>query len=171
MRSADDLDRECWVPQPGSDRASDTLSDMSDGPVPETFNFADLWEAVAARVGDRVALVCGPQTRTYAELAERASRLAHHLRDAGVGPGDHVGLFLRNDAAYLEGMLAAFSLRAVPVNMNHRYTGEELGYLLADSGAVALLVHETLTGAVASVPAGVGGLRTLLVVPDPDPAT
>ena len=132
---------------------------MSDGPIPTTYNFADLWEAVAPRVAEREALVCGPQRRTYAELAERTNRLAHHLRAAGVGPGDLVGLFLRNDAAYLEGMLAAFTLRAVPVNMNHRYTGEELGHLLADSGAVALLVHETLTGAVASVPGGVGHLR------------
>ena len=144
---------------------------MSDGPVPSSYNFADLWEAVAARVGDREALVVGPQVRTYAELAERANRLANHLRAAGVGPGDHVGLFLRNDAAYLEAMIAAFSLRAVPVNMNHRYTGEELGYLLADSGAVALVVHETLTAQVASVPGGVDGLRTILVVDDPDPST
>jgi acyl-CoA synthetase (AMP-forming)/AMP-acid ligase II len=40
-----------------------------------------------------------------------------------------------------------------------------------DSGSVALVVHETLTGAVASMPGGVGGLRALLVVDDPDPST
>jgi acyl-CoA synthetase (AMP-forming)/AMP-acid ligase II len=136
-----------------------------------TFNFADLWELVAPTVPDRTALVCGPQTRTYAQLAERVNRLANHLRAAGVGVDDRVGLFLRNDAAYLEAMLAAFSLRAVPVNMNHRYTGDELGHLLTDSGAVALLAHETLTAAVASVPGGIGAMRTLLVVDDPDPAT
>ena len=143
---------------------------MSDGPVPETYNFADLWEAVAARVGDRTAIVCGPQVRTYAELSARANRLAHHLRSAGVGVGDHIGLFLRNDAAYLEAMIAAFSLRAVPVNINHRYTGDELGYLLRDSGAVALLVHETLTSAVLSASDALAGVRTLLVVDDPDPS-
>jgi 3-oxocholest-4-en-26-oate---CoA ligase len=144
---------------------------VSDAPVPTTYNFADLWEAIWPRAADRVALVCGPQERTYAELASRANRLANHLRGAGVGPGDRVGLFLRNDAAYLEAMLAAFSLRAIPVNMNHRYTGEELGYLLADSGAVALLVHETLTAAVASVPGGTNQLRSILVVDDPDPTS
>jgi acyl-CoA synthetase (AMP-forming)/AMP-acid ligase II len=144
---------------------------MTDAPVPASYNFADLWEAVWPLVAERDALVCGPQRRTYAELAERANRLAHHLRGAGVGAGDRVGLFLRNDAGYLEAMIAAFSLRAVPVNMNHRYTGEELGFLLADSGATALLVHETLTGAVATVPDGVGHLRSLLVLADPDPAT
>ena len=144
---------------------------MSDGPTPTTYNFADLWEAIWPRAAERTAVVCGPQSRTYGELAQRVNRLAHHLRDAGIGPGDAVGLFLRNDAAYLEAMLAAFSLRAVPVNINHRYTGEELGYLLEDSGTVALLTHETLTGAVASVPGGVEGMRTILVVDDPAPET
>jgi acyl-CoA synthetase (AMP-forming)/AMP-acid ligase II len=139
--------------------------------VPATYNFADLWEAIWPRVAEREALVCGPQTRTYAELADRSTRLANHLREAGVGSGDRVALFLRNDAAYLEAMIAAFSLRAVPVNINHRYTGAELAELLADSGATALLVHETLTGQVATVPDTVATMKTLLVVPDPAPDT
>jgi acyl-CoA synthetase (AMP-forming)/AMP-acid ligase II len=141
---------------------------VGDGPIPETYNFADLWEAIWPRVADRVALVCGPQERTYAQLAERARRLAHHLRGAGVGPGQTVALFLRNDSAYLEAMIAAFSLRAIPVNINHRYTGEELAYLLADSGAVAVVTHRSLTGAVASAGEVAAGLTTL-VVDDADP--
>src|SRR5690606_22383275 len=68
--------------------------------------------------------------------------------------------------AYLEAMIAAFSLRAVPVNMNHRYTGDELGHLLNDSGARALLVHETLTPAVTTVPGGIAQIEVLLVVDD-----
>ncbi len=141
------------------------------GTPAETYNFADLWEATWPLVADREALVCGPQRRTYAQLAERANRLAHHLRANGIGVGDRIGLFLRNDAAYLEAMIAAFSLRAVPVNINHRYTGPELAYLLEDSGSVALLVHRTLTGAAAGVPGGLGRLRTVLVVEDPDPGS
>jgi acyl-CoA synthetase (AMP-forming)/AMP-acid ligase II len=147
------------------------VTDETLPPPPSTYNFADLWESIWPRCAERTALVCGPQRRTYGELAERTNRLANHLRSIGVGPGDHVGLFLRNDSAYLEAMFAAFSLRAVPVNINHRYTGDELGYLLADSGSVVLLVHETLTGAVASVPGGVGHLRQVLVVDDPAPET
>jgi acyl-CoA synthetase (AMP-forming)/AMP-acid ligase II len=140
-------------------------------PTPTTYNFADLWEAIWPRVAEREALVCGPQVRTYAQLAERANRLAHHLRSVGIGPGDSVALFLRNDAAYIEAMIAAFSLRAVPVNINHRYTGEELAYLLADSASQALLVHETLTAQVATVPDSVTGMRALIVVDDPAPET
>ena len=144
---------------------------MAEGTVPTTYNFADLWEGVWPLVAEREALVVGPQVSTYAQLAERANRLAHHLRAEGVGVGDRVGLFLRNDAAYIEAMIAAFSLRAVPVNINHRYTGDELGYLLRDSDSVALLAHETLTGAVATVPGGVEHLRALIVVADPEPSS
>ena len=143
---------------------------MAAGIASKSYNYADLWESVWPVVAEREALVCGPQRRTYAQLAERANRLANHLRSAGIGPGDRIGLFLRNDAAYIEAMIAAFSLRATPVNMNHRYTGEELGHLMTDSSVVGLLAHQTLTGAVATVPGGTNHLRVLLVVDDPDPA-
>jgi acyl-CoA synthetase (AMP-forming)/AMP-acid ligase II len=135
--------------------------------VPASYNFADLWESVAPRVPDRTALVCGPQRRTYAELAERINRLAHHLRAAGIGPGDRVGLFLRNCSEYLEAMLAAFALRAVPVNINYRYVADELRYLLDDSGSVALVLHRSL--AAAAQPVLGGSLRALLLVEDIDP--
>jgi acyl-CoA synthetase (AMP-forming)/AMP-acid ligase II len=142
---------------------------MTDVPPSASYNFADLWESIWPAVADREALVCGPQRSTYGQLAERANRLAHHLRAQGIGPGDRIGLFLRNDVAYLEAMIAAFSLRAVPVNMNHRYTGAELKHLLDDSGATGLLVHRSLTGAVATVPGGIDAVRVLLVVDDPAP--
>ena len=67
---------------------------MTDAPA--SFNLADIWEWAAARVPDRDALVVGPARRTYRELDERANRLAHHLRAAGIGPGDRVALDLRN---------------------------------------------------------------------------
>ncbi|MCU1351926.1 MAG: acyl-CoA synthetase [Acidimicrobiales bacterium] len=134
--------------------------------VPGSFAFADVWEAVAPLVAERTALVCGPQRRTYAELAERVNRLARHLREAGIGHGDRVALFLRNDAAYVEAMLAAFTIRAVPVNINHRYVADELRHLLADSGSVGVLFHRSLGGAVAGVLGDLPAMRTLLAVDD-----
>ena len=133
---------------------------------PSTYAFADLWEAVWPEVSEHTALVCGPQRRTYAALAERINRLANHLRGAGVGAGDHVGIFLRNDVAYVEAMLAAFTLRAVPININYRYVADELAHLVDDSGSVALLFHRSLSGPVAGVLDRVGPMRSLLVLDD-----
>ena len=70
------------------------------------FNIADMYEIVADKVPARDALVCGGQRATFAQLDERANRLAHYLLGRGVGAGDHVGLYLYNCNEYLEGMLA-----------------------------------------------------------------
>jgi acyl-CoA synthetase (AMP-forming)/AMP-acid ligase II len=119
--------------------------------APRTFAFADVWEMAADAVPARTALVCGDQRRTYAELEDRANRLAAHLAAGGVGVGDHVALYLDNCAEYLEGMLAAFKLRAVPINVNYRYVADELRYLLDDCGAVAVLHPAKFAETFASV--------------------
>src|SRR4051812_1424665 len=105
------------------------------------FNLADLWERVVDTVPDHEALVCDDRRLTYRETDERANRLAHALADRGVNPGDHVALYLYNGTEYIEGMLAAFKLRAVPINVNYRYVEDELRYLLDDADAVAVIHH------------------------------
>ena len=106
---------------------------------PASYAFADVWEMAADRCGDREALVCGAQRRTYAELEDRANRLAHHLIGLGVGAGDHVGLYLENCPEYLEAMLACFKVRAVPINVNYRYVAGELRYLLDNADVVGVV--------------------------------
>src|SRR5688500_18661506 len=108
------------------------------------WNLADLFEAAADAVAAREALVCGGRRRTFGELDERGTRLAHALADMGVGRGDHVGLHLYNGNEYLEAMLACFKLRAVPINVNYRYVADELRYLFADADPVALVTEPTL---------------------------
>ena len=82
------------------------------------FNLADLFENVVDYVPEREAVVCGERRLTFAQLDARANRLAHHLLANGVRRGDHVGLYLYNSTEYIEGALAAFKIRAVPVNIN-----------------------------------------------------
>jgi 3-oxocholest-4-en-26-oate---CoA ligase len=86
------------VSEPGVDVTSGREPALP--PIPMTFNLADIWEAVAPRVPDRTAVVCGEVRRTYAELDDRATRLAHWMIDHGVGPGQHVGLYLTNGPEY-----------------------------------------------------------------------
>jgi len=105
------------------------------------WNLSRLFEAVAAVVPHREAVLCGSRRLTYGQLDERSNRLAHHLRAAGLGPGDHIAVALYNSSEYLETMLAAFKLRAVPINVNYRYLPAELRYLLDDADARAI-VHE-----------------------------
>ncbi|WP_436795267.1 AMP-binding protein [Actinospongicola halichondriae] len=117
-----------------------------------TTAFADLWEFVIdelERRGEtgRDALVIvgndddGTGRRTFAQLEENANRFAQHLTSLGVGVGDHVALYLENRPEYLEAMLGAFKIRAVPINVNFRYVESELQYLLHDCQARVVL-HE-----------------------------
>ncbi len=111
-------------------------------------NFADIFETVVATVPDQPALVVrssdGDEVRlSFAELDARANRLAHALASHGIGRGDHVGCHLHDGNQYVEATLAAFKLRAVPVNVNFRYVDDELTYLFdnADLKAVVTEPH------------------------------
>ena len=127
-----------------------------------SFNLADLFRVVATAVPDREALVHGPRRLTYAALDDRVRRLAAVLVAQGVGPGDHVGLHLHNSTEYLEGMLAAFLVRAVPVNINYRYVEDELRYLFDDADLVALLHEPAFAPLIEAVRGDVPALRSTL---------
>ncbi|HWS47926.1 MAG TPA: acyl-CoA synthetase, partial [Acidimicrobiia bacterium] len=126
------------------------------------FNLADLFERVADTVPDHLALVQGDRRLTFAQVDERATRLAHALADRGVGPGDHVALYLYNSIEYLEGMLAAFKLRAVPINVNYRYVEDELHYLLTDADAVAVIFDDEFAPKLAAIRSRLPLLKTAI---------
>ncbi len=118
---------------------------------PASFNLADVWEAAADACAERPALICGTRRLSYGDLEERANRLAHHLVRRGVEPGDHVGLLLENGTEYLEAMLAAYKVRAVPININYRYLEHELRHIFDDADLVGLVYHRRFAPRVAAV--------------------
>src|SRR3954470_19718260 len=130
------------------------------------FNLADLFELVADAVPDREVIVSPARRLTYAQLEERSNRLANALSAAGVGAGDHIGLQLVNGSEYLEGMLAAFKLSAVPVNVNFRYVESELRHLYDDADLVAVIHHRQFSPRVATAAEGAPLVKHLLVVDD-----
>jgi 3-oxocholest-4-en-26-oate---CoA ligase len=115
------------------------------------FNLADLFECVADTVPTREAIICAARRLSYRELEERSNRLGNALAERGVRPGDHVALFLYNCTEFLEAMLACYKMRAVPVNVNYRYVGDELAYVLDDADAEVLIFHQELAGVVSSI--------------------
>src|SRR6267378_1763293 len=127
-----------------------------------TFNLADLTEAAIDKVPERIALITAQRTLTYAQLEDRANRLAHVLADRGIGPGDHVGCYMYNGTEFVETMLASYKLRAVPINVNYRYVEDELRYLFRDSDLKAVVHDAEFTPRVESVRAGVPTLTVAL---------
>jgi acyl-CoA synthetase (AMP-forming)/AMP-acid ligase II len=112
-------------------------------------SFARAWRTVAALRPDRTAVACGERRVSFGELDTRANRLGHVLRAAGVGPDDKVAIMCVNSPEYLEAFYAAQKLGAVPVNVNYRYVGAELAYLLDNSDSVALIFHDEFAPTVA----------------------
>jgi len=130
------------------------------------FNLADLFESLVDEIGSRTALVVDDQRWTWAELDERANRAAHFLTCQGIGPGDHIGLYLCNGNAFVELMLGAFKIRAVPININYRYVVEELAYLFENAQLKAVIHHQQFDEAVEKAVARVASVTCRIVVED-----
>ncbi|MGI5165910.1 acyl-CoA synthetase [Spirillospora sp. CA-253888] len=131
-----------------------------------SFNLADLFEIVTDAVPDKLALVAGEARLTYAELDARANRVAHHLAAAGVGPGDRVSILSYNRAEWLEAQIGAYKLRAVPVNVNYRYTAGELAHVIGDSESAALVGERSLIARLGEARGRLEHLRHVLVIED-----
>ncbi|MFD4632420.1 acyl-CoA synthetase [Streptomyces sp. NPDC058284] len=138
------------------------------------YNLADLFESVVDVVPDREALVyidhpgTGAERRlTYAALDAAANRIAHHLIDSGLEPGEHLGLHLYNGVEYLQTVLGCLKARLVPVNVNYRYVEEELVYLYRDADLAALVFDAEFTHLVAAALPRTEKLRHLLRVGAP----
>ncbi len=151
------------------------------GAVPDTtapspaveFNLAKAFDVLVESLADREAIVWGERRLTYGRVAERARRLAAYLHARGLGVRreradlhgwesgqDTVALALYNGNEYLEGMLGAFGARVAPFNVNYRYVGEELRYLLNDAKPRAMVLHASLAPTLSEV------LPTLDAPPD-----
>src|SRR5712672_1582382 len=136
-------------------------------------------EAVAAAIGDREFIIQGRRRYTYAQVVDRANRLAAYLHTRGLGchterselPGhevgqDLLGIYAYNGPEYVEAMLGAWRARVAPFNVNFRYVKSELHYLLADSRASALVYHAAFAPRVAEVLPDLPQLRVLIQIAD-----
>ncbi len=143
------------------------------------FNLAAIFEAVAATVPDREAIVWRDLRLTYGQLDERANRLANVFAAAGLGAHgsreglgghethqDHVAVYLYNGNEYLETMLAGFKARVAPFNVNYRYVEEELLYLLDNCQARAIVFDGRFADTLAAVLPQLPELTTLIQVGD-----
>ena len=150
---------------------------MSDSAV--EFTVPAVTAAVAAAIPDRDLIIQGDRRYTYAEIMERSQRLAAYLHSRGLGchterPAldghevgqDLVGLYAYNGNEFVESLLGAFAARVAPFNVNFRYVKSELQYLLADSGATALIYHAAFAPRVAEILPDLPQLRVLIQIAD-----
>ncbi|MER6150030.1 acyl-CoA synthetase [Streptomyces hirsutus] len=109
----------------------------------------------ARRTPARVAVEYGERTWTYDALDTAVSRAASVLLGAGLSPGDRVGAYGHNSDAYLIGFLACARAGLVHVPVNQNLTGDDLAYLVGQSGSGLVLADPDLAGRLPD------GVRTL----------
>ncbi|NVJ26526.1 amino acid adenylation domain-containing protein, partial [Myxococcus sp. AM011] len=117
-----------------------------EGPAGDT-RIPALIEAQAARTPDALAVVAAEGgTLTYAQLMERAHRLAHFLRARGIGPEARVGLCLERSLDMVVALLGILEAGAAYVPLDSAYPAERLAHMVVDSGIRVLLVHAPTRG-------------------------
>jgi fatty-acyl-CoA synthase len=105
-------------------------------------------ERAARAYGDRTALVDGPLSRSYAELAARAQALANALAERGVEPGDRVAILAPNRAELLEAHFGVPAAGALLVPLNIRLSPSEIARILVHARPRVLLVDPDLRASV-----------------------
>jgi arthrofactin-type cyclic lipopeptide synthetase B len=100
-----------------------------------------LFEAQVQRTPQAVALVAGEQALSYAQLNERANRLARHLISLGVQVDSRVAICVERSLEMVIGLLAINKAGAGYVPLDPAYPPERLAYMLEDSAPAVVLVH------------------------------
>jgi fatty-acyl-CoA synthase len=130
------------------------------------WNFADVWDAVAATVPDRPALQQGGVRRDWAGFERRAASVAGALAAAGLPHQAKVAQYLYNCPEYLESLYACFKAGLVPVNTNYRYTDDELVYLWENSDSEAVIFHGSFAERVAGLRSRLPAVKLWMWVDD-----
>src|ERR1700674_3182480 len=122
--------------------------------VPDQFNVADYLvdRHVREGHGGRTAIVCGDESVTYAQVAERSNRVGNGLRSLGVRREERVLLLLLDTPAFAYGFFGAQKIGAVPIPTNTLLKSQDYRYMLNDSRATVAIVSEPLLPQLAAIP-------------------
>ena len=130
-------------------------------PLPE--NLGHLFDVPLQIQPTAPAVLQNDVVLTFKDLDERCNRMANALVSLGIGPGDRVALMFSNDYRFIESLLGAMRLGAVPVPLNIRMGDEAITYVVVDSEAVALIANSEMAARAHSLVPQFPGVRHFIV--------
>ena len=116
----------------------------------------ELFEEQVRRTPEATAVAWENEELSYGALNARANRLAHYLRELGVGPETRIGLMVERSIEMVVGLLGVLKAGAAYVPLDSGSARERLKYMLEDSGARLVLTSRSLSPTIREV-AGAGG--------------
>ncbi|MFD6189253.1 MULTISPECIES: non-ribosomal peptide synthetase [unclassified Streptomyces] len=116
----------------------------TDADFPRDVCLQELFEHQVRRAPEAVAVVCGEERLTYRELNERANRLAHHLRNLGVGSETVVGVCVEPDVDMLVALWGIVKSGGAYVPLDPRHPAERQVFALSDAGAEVVVTQDAL---------------------------
>ncbi|MFJ9990316.1 amino acid adenylation domain-containing protein [Pseudomonas putida] len=142
--ASEGLERLCVVPMAEARQLRETFN-ATTRDYPRDLPVHRLFEQQVARHPLSIAARDGAHSLTYGELNEQANRLAHHLIEQGVAPGDHVAILLPRSLALLQAQLAVAKCGAAYVPLDIHAPAERQGFMVQDCQAVALICDSSAT--------------------------
>ena len=132
--------------------------------TPDYPTMLDMFNASVTRAPDSAAIKYFDGVLTMAGLDARSDSLAVALAGSGFAAGDRLAVYVQNNPAFVIALLAAWKAGGAAVVINPMNKGRELKYLLADSGACALLCLDDLYESVAKevIATGETAVRTVI---------
>ncbi|HVL01851.1 MAG TPA: amino acid adenylation domain-containing protein, partial [Dongiaceae bacterium] len=111
----------------------------------KTLSLPEWFDSTAERYGNSIAVVCGQQQLTYAELKSQSNQFAHYLRQRGVQPGDRVAVCLDRSLHLMTAILGVIKAGATYVPLDAGYPEERLRYILDNAQIKIGVTREHLT--------------------------
>jgi fatty-acyl-CoA synthase len=135
------------------------------------WNFGDILDTVARAVPPETpAFIHGDRIISWGESDAMSNSLARALIKRGAAPGDKLAVYMRNAPEYLIALAAAFKARMTHVNVNYRYTPEEVWYIFDNADAQAVVYAAEFREAVEVIRPRLPNVKTWIEVREPGAA-
>jgi benzoate-CoA ligase family protein len=137
--------------------------------LPEKFNAVDHFidRHIREGRGNRTAIICNGERRTYAEIAEQVNRVGNGLRALGIQEEQRVLLLLPDCPEFAAAYFGVMKIGAVAVPANTALRAADYAYFLIESRAKVLIVYSSLYPEIAPALAGQRYLRHVIVCGEP----
>jgi 3-oxocholest-4-en-26-oate---CoA ligase len=136
----------------------------------QRWNYGDMLEAIEPGLDqDAPAYMHGDRVITWREAAARSNKLARALRARGAQSGDKVAFYMRNRPEYCETLAACFKGSLTHVNVNYRYTADEVFYIFDNSDATVVVYGSEFRRNIEAIRGRLPLVRTYVEIGDDAP--